>query len=337
MIEARQTPMGLAVVIVNYRTADLVLENLDALASACAAEARAEIIIVDNCSPTDDAARIAQALSERTFDCPVRLIASAVNGGFGAGNNIALREVLARESAPDFVFFLNPDAALRPGALPALASVMRDRPRCGFVGPRIIDGDGRGAVAAFRWPNVAGEFEQAARLGAVTALLGRFRIPMTDVLTARAVDWVSGAAFLCRTQALRDIGLFDETYFLYFEETDLMRRGAAAGWECWTAPEAEVVHLEGKSDVAAGAIDRVIHPSDYWYQSRAHFYRKFRGPAYAAAADAARIAGAVLAWARSRLSSKPDPRLWPEIRRFARKEFRSVAAPGDGKGARERP
>lgn len=307
-----------AAVIVNYRTADLVLGNLAELAEQCAAGRRAEIFIVENCSPTHDAAILREALGHARFSCPVQLIESAVNGGFGAGNNIVLKRVLAAEQSPDFILFINPDARLRAGALDALLKVMDDNPRCGFAGPSIFDANGRPAASAFRRFSILSEFEQTARTAVFSALLWSIRVPMPPQATCVPVDWVSGAVFLARSAALREIGLFDEKFFLYFEEVDLMMRGRRLGWETWHMPAAEAEHLEGQSDPDHGQIDRVRHPSEHWYRSRTHYFRKTHGAFYAALADGARLAGSVFHLLGSRLKGRRDEVAWPEILKFIR-------------------
>lgn len=320
-LEIPQDRRRVAAVIVNYRTADLVLRALDGLAEQCADGRRAEILIVDNCSPTNDADRLREALSRITFACPVRLIESDVNGGFGAGNNIALRRLFADGSAPEFVLFVNPDARLRAGALDALIARMDEDPRCGFAGPRIYGESGDVAVSAFRRVSILGEFEQSARVGLVTALLRPFRVPMSPFAQSKIVDWVSGAVFLSRSAALKDIGFFDERFFLYFEEADLMMRGRRKGWRTWQVPAAESEHLEGRSDPEHGKIDRVLHPSDHWYRSRARYFRKTHGAIYAAAADAARAAGMTLAFARAKATGRGAGAVAAELRRFLRRDY----------------
>lgn len=318
---ATQNQRTIAAVIVNYRTAELVLRNLAGLAAQCAAAGKAEIVIVENCSPTDDTAILRQALAEGAFACPVRLIESPVNGGFGAGNNVALRALFGAHTAPEFVLMINPDASLRAGALAAMITVMDANPRCAFAGPKIFRSDGVLSASAFRRFSVASEFEQTARAAPVSALLRRFRVPLEKLEANQPVDWVSGAVFLARTTALQEIGLFDESFFLYFEEADLMLRGQVLGWETWHVVGAEAEHLEGQSDPQNATIDRVLHPSDHWYRSREHYFRKTHGPAYAALADAARAAGSIVDIVRTKVSGRATEEVRSELLRFLRKEF----------------
>ena len=114
------------------------------------------------------------------------------------------------------------------------------------------------------------------------------------------LDWAAGASVMIRADTLRDIGLFDETFFLYFEETDLMQRGARAGWTCWYVPSAKVVHI---GSVSTGMKEWQRMPA-YWFASRRHYFIKNHGRAYAAAAWAARLTGAALHALRCRLTGR---------------------------------
>ncbi len=81
-------------------------------------------------------------------------------------------------------------------------------------------------ATAFRFPSIASEFESAIRFGPVSRLLKSRRVPMEHVDETQPVDWLAGASLMMRRTVLDEIGLFDETFFLYFEETDLCRRAA---------------------------------------------------------------------------------------------------------------
>ncbi|MFC6586849.1 glycosyltransferase family 2 protein [Sulfitobacter pacificus] len=105
--------------------------------------------------------------------------------------------------------------------------------------------------------------------------------------TATQVDWVAGASVLMRASMLDEIGIFDETFFLYFEETDLCKRAAVAGWECWYLPQVGVVHI---GSVSTGMKEWQRIP-DYWFASRRHYFVKNHSRAYAAAALLAKLAG----------------------------------------------
>ncbi|KIN61602.1 Glycosyl transferase, group 2 family protein [Sulfitobacter noctilucae] len=293
------------VIVLNYRTAKMTLRAVEA--ALVDMPSGAELVIVDNASADGSAEVLAQAVTERGWDAQgrVRLMLSPVNGGYGAGNNIGLRSTMSDGSAPDYFYLLNSDAFPDAGCLPALVAHLEATPSAGLVGSHVRGEDDVAHTTAFRFPTIAGEFEAAARTGPISRLLrGSIIAPDLPQATTR-VDWVAGASVLIRAAMLDEVGLFDETFFLYFEETDLIRRGAAAGWECWYMPDAKVVHI---GSVSTGMKGWARVP-DYWFASRQHYFVKNHGRAYAAAALAAKLAGGAIHNLRSMLSGseRHDP------------------------------
>tara|TARA_R110002049_G_scaffold23781_7_gene84819 strand:+ start:27663 stop:28673 length:1011 start_codon:yes stop_codon:yes gene_type:complete len=284
-------PPSLLVVVLNYRTAAMTLRATEA-ALADMPRDTAELIIVDNASGDGSAAVLQQAITKRGWDKDgrVRLILSEVNGGFGAGNNIGIRAGMTDGRAPDFVYVVNSDAFADPGCIAALMAHLQAHPRAGIAGSHVRGQDGAPHVTAFRFPSVAGEFEGAVRLGPVSRLLARSIVAPPLPETTQRVDWVAGASVLLRGDMLRQIGLFDEAYFLYFEETDLCLRAARAGWECWYVPDSRVVHI---GSVSTGMKTWQRMPR-YWFDSRQRYFAKNHGASYCAMALLARMTGGML-------------------------------------------
>lgn len=325
----RKSGPRVAVVIVNFGAARLIIEHFSSLAEECRALPAARVFIVDNASPDGDGALLegfAAAGERRAF---VRVIRSAENGGFAKGNNQALRAALAEEPAFDYVFLLNPDAYVRPGAIRALVEFMEADPEAGFAGARLEYPDGAPQASAFRFMSIASEVEAAAKTGLVTMLLSPWRVapPQRDVRSI--VDWVCGAAVLVRREVFEDVGLFDEGYFLYFEETDLMRAARLKGWRAWYVPEARAVHLVGRSTGIVDGRREDRPPPDYWYRSRARYFRKNHGPLYAALADWGYLLGSGVDWLRRRLSGGDAGSAAAGISRFM--AMRPGAARGEGR------
>lgn len=311
-----KTPRIVAI-IVNYNTAQVIIDHFDALAAECAVFPHSQIIIVDNASPNGDGARLLAFAADEKRRQILRVIASPTNTGFAKGNNIALREALAAETPPEFIYLLNPDAYVRPGALTALADFLNANPKAGVVGSRLEYPDGSPQVSAFRFFSVESEFETAARTGFVSALFKHKRVAPPQRDETRAVDWVCGASVLIRREVFDDVGLFDEAYFLYYEETDFMLQAARKGWETWYAPASRAVHLVGQSTGVVDGNTRAKVPPDYWFDSRAHYLRKNHGALYAAAADAAWLAGSAMYLFRAALTGRKDSPL-PAMRSFLR-------------------
>lgn len=306
------------VVLLNYRTPQMTLRAAEAaLADMAGTDAKTELVIVDNASGDGSAQIMGEAIVAKGWDADdrVRLILSPHNGGFGAGNNVGIKAGMSDGGALDYVYLLNSDAFPDPGCLNALVRHLEITPKAGFVGSHVRGEDGEDHRAAFRFPSIAGEFEGAARLGIITRLLRTSVVAPPLPRDTAQVDWVAGASVLMRARMLDEIGLFDETFFLYFEETELCKRGAVAGWQCWYLPAARVVHI---GSVSTGMKEWQRMPS-YWYASRRHYFIKSHGRAYAAAALIARLAGGAIHTLRSALSRRPRqdaPWFYSDLLRF---------------------
>jgi GT2 family glycosyltransferase len=283
----------IAVIIVNYGTADLAIEAVESILAQGNRGHKVEVHLIDNASPGDDAVRLAEAHRVRRWCESVFLYAETVNHGFGRGNNVALKRLAARSAPPDKVFLLNPDARLENEAVAILADFLDDHPDAGAAGAAILLPDGTPVTSAFRFPTLAGEFEKTANLGPLSRLLSRSRIPMRADLPTQPVDWVAGAAVMFKFRALEEARFFDPAYFLYFEEVDLMLRLARLGWKTWFVPDAQIVHHEGAATGVATATGRKQRPP-YVYESWRHYYLTHHGRSYALATALAGILGGTL-------------------------------------------
>lgn len=267
--------MKLLVVTVNYCSAEHVLRSMEGVARELEAIGDAELWIVDNASPDGSGRTIEEAIATRNLGARVHLIASPVNGGFGAGNNVAIRRALALPDPPEFFYLLNPDANPAPGAIQNLLDCLEQRPEVGIAGGRLIAPDGSPQSSTFRFPSLASEIEGSLRFGPVTRLLAKRTVYMMPPPAAdSAVDWVSGSSMMIRRSALERAGSFDEGYFLYFEELDLCRRVREQGFEIRFVHDAVVTHVQG---VTTGVGLRTARVPGYWFASRARYLRKFHG------------------------------------------------------------
>lgn len=320
--DALSPPPSIAVIIVNYATADLALA---AAASALAQRipgtpARPDralhVHILDNASPGGDALHLAREIAARGWQDRVTLWPEPVNHGFGRGNNRVLDALCRLPDPPGYVLLLNPDAMLEEGALARLATLLDQRADVVGVGAGISKPDGRPVTAAFRFPSLLGEFETAACFGPVSRALHRHRIPLSPDHPQGPVDWVSGAAVLFRLAALREVGFFDPAFFLYYEEVDLMRRLRARGGVIWHLPSARACHVEGAATgVASGRIRR--KPA-YWFQSWHLYHLRATGRPRALLAALAHMAGAVVNILQSRLRGSPPAMAQSYLRDFVR-------------------
>lgn len=294
----------IVVIIVNYGTVGLALDAVASVLGQPGGGRRTEVHLVDNASPNGDGERLPAAIATRGWQDRVTLHLSTENRGFGCGNNIALEALARREIPPDKVFLLNPDARLDNDAISHLAAFLDAHPKAGAVGAALADADGQPAAAAFRFPSIAGEFAEAVNFGPVSRLLGRWRIPMAPDLPGGRVDWVTGAAVMFRFDALRQTGFFDPGFFLYYEEVELIRRLARAGWSCWHLPEARVVHIEGAATELRGDEIGLRRRPSYWYESRRLYSYRAHGRLGAIVNGCMVILGAACNHAISRLRGR---------------------------------
>ncbi len=295
---------SLAVVVVNYRTGGLAVDCLRSLAPEVAELPGTQVVLVDNASGDGSADAIARTLAEEGWSGWCSLLPLDHNGGFSAGNNAAIRRLLAQAQPPEWILLLNPDTVVHRGALSTLVGAALALPRAGIVGSALEEPDGTPQASAFRFLSVLGDFENAVRLGVVTRLLARSTIVLPRPASRSKVDWVSGACMLVRRKLFDEIGLLDEGFFLFCEETDFCLRAARHGWETWFEPRSRVVHLAGQSTGFNPSAPGRRVPA-YVLESRRRYFVKNHGLAYAALADLAWVTGH-LAWrARMKLQRRP--------------------------------
>jgi GT2 family glycosyltransferase len=255
-------------IIVHFRTPEETLRTVKSVAqtSACA------IIVVDNGSHDGIAGRLAAEVAK------ARVIELPENRGYGAACNGG-----AAETSGAYLLFLNSDAFVQPGAVPALAAALERNPRAAVVGPRLLHSDGTLQRSIGRLPTPWRIFCESSGLAALTGGHGVFRghtKTREDHERAQEVESLMGAALLVRRSAFEQVGGFDEGFFFYAEESDLFTRLREAGWRILYEPSASVVHLGGAS--GGDALFGQLHGS------LRRYVRKHQGPL------AAKFAGAVL-------------------------------------------
>lgn len=292
------------VIIVNYRSAELTLRSLAALAGERDPSwLDLHVYVVENAS--GDAERLSAEIDAR-FAAFTTLIVSEHNAGFGAGNNCGLRHLAETKDPAEYCFFLNPDTEVRPGAVRALVDFLREHPQVGVVGSGIEHPDGSDWPIAFRFPSVWSEIESGCTIAAITRWLREHTTARTMGQEPAPVDWLCGAAFMVRRSVIERVGGFDETFFLYFEEIDLCLRAWRAGFECWYVPHSRVMHIRGQSTGVTALGEPPRRLPRYWFESRRHFYVTHRGLAYAALADLAALGGNGIGLFKRMLRRQPN-------------------------------
>lgn len=279
------------IIIVNYRTADLVVNCLRSVSGQIDALSGGRVIVVDNASDDGSAARLTSAIDREGWQEWASVLPLDRNGGFAFGNNAGIRMALQSPLGCDYLFLLNPDTLVHPHAIRALINFMDTHPQAGIAGSQLENTDGGEECSAHRFHNPWGELMEGARLGALDRLFKNHLVTPPPRNDAHRCDWVSGASMMVRREVFEDIGFLDEEYFLYFEEEDFCRRAKLAGWEIWYLPGAKVMHMEGAS---TGIQQTVKRRPAYWYNSRRRYFTKSYG-----------ITGLILAdllWSIGRLS-----------------------------------
>ncbi len=281
----------LAVCIVNYKTPDLTLRCLAALAEERALLPALKAVVADACSGDGSAEILAAALAHPDYLGWAEFLPLPLNGGFGWANNQIMLRLLQSENPPEFIHLLNPDTVIERGAVLSLVEAMKADPRCAAAGSQLIDGAGRPAGSAFRFPTAARELIRGSNTPALGRLLGIEPV-LVDPGRACEVDWVTGASVMLRSGALRHVGLFDSGFFLYFEEIELMHRLRKAGWSVRHVPGSRVYHVGGASTGINGHDpEQVKRRPPYWYRSRRRFFALSQGRFAAVAADLGWLAG----------------------------------------------
>lgn len=290
-------------IILNYRTPDLTLQACEAAIREMAGMA-GEIIVVDNASGDGSFDILQKAAQDNGWinEGRLRVLQSGWNGGFGAGMNFGMRAGLTSGEAPDYYYLLNSDAWPEPRAIQLLRDFLRDTPMAGLAGSHIKGPDGITHTTAFRFPSMAGEFEGAARTGMVSRLLKDAIVPLPQPTSETCVDWTAGASLMIKREVIEATGGFDEQFFLYFEETDLCRRAALAGWSTHYLTDSRVVHI---GSVSTGMKTWTRTPQ-YWFDSRMRYLTKNHGVFYTALSTLGVVIAGTLWRLRRLIQRKPQ-------------------------------
>ena len=281
--------MKLQAIILNYKTPEMTLEALAALMRELERFPDARVTIVDNDSRDGSLERMRKAVDESPWSERVSVLASDYNGGFAYGNNYAITRALDREDKPDYFYLLNSDAFPDEGCVRALVDYLDDHPRVGIAGSYVHGPEPVPHKTAFRFPTIWSEFESTLGIGVVSRLLDRWIVALPLPRETRRVDWLAGASMLIRREVVEEIGLMDETFFLYFEETDYCLRAARAGWPTCYVVESSVTHI---GSVSTGMKEKSRPTPTFWFASRRHYFRKNHGRLYLLIANLVYVVGA---------------------------------------------
>ena len=258
--------MDLSVIIVNWNVKELLRNCLHSLLEAGSGLAL-EIIVVDSASTDGSVQMVRQEFPQ------VKLSASSDNLGYSRGNNTGCRIAQGR-----YFLLLNPDTVVQPDALQRLVGYMESHPAVGALGPQLLWPDGSVQSSRRRLPTLGTLFWESTLLGQWfphNRHIQYYHILDHSDQETQTVEWVVGAALFIRRETWEQVGPLDEAFFMYFEETDWLRRCAEAGWQIVYLPEARIIHYEGKSS-EQGLGARAVR----FQRSKLYYTRKYFGPGW---------------------------------------------------------
>lgn len=252
--------LDLSIVIVNWNTRDLLLQCLASVYTTIRG-LTFEVWLVDNAS-TDGSVAAAQ---ERFPD--LQVIRNPQNLGFAVANNLALRKARGR-----YALLLNTDAFLTDGAVLTLFRFMERTPQAAMAGGQLLNLDGTRQNSIANFPSLALLLTNEALLQLLfpRKYPGKLR-PATSPIP---VESCIGACILVRRTAMEAVGLLDERYFFFFEETDWARRMREAGWKIFFVPDARIFHAQGQS------VGHETGSRQLFYRSRYQYFRKWYPRSY---------------------------------------------------------
>lgn len=255
----------LDIIIVNYNSTDYLLRCLESIFNDLR-EIQAKVFVQDNAS-RDDIDRINAIFPQ------VDVFRSSYNMGFAKAINKALRMSTAK-----YVLILNPDTIVVRGFFKAIIEFMEQNPDVGVAGPKILNQDGSIQASARSFPSPFTAF--FGRSSFMSKWFPSNRFTIQNLLTIRSdgqtpmeVDWVSGACILVRREAIREGGLMDENFFMYWEDADWCKRMREKGWKVTYFPGASIIHHVGiSSEKAIWRSTIEFHKSSY------KLFKKHSGP-----------------------------------------------------------
>lgn len=223
----------LSIVILNYKTAGLVKQCLKGL-KAMHSNFSYEIIVVDNNSQDN-----IKLILDKDFK-DVKFIEAKRNKGFAAGNNLGIKQAQGR-----LIMILNPDIAVLEGSLNKMMEFLEAHDNVGMVVPKLLNPDRSLQYSTWRFPPLLMPIYRRTFLGKTKPaqkVLDWYLMKDKGHDKNQPIAWALGACMMIKREAIKDVGLFDERYFLYVEDTDWCRRFWLKGWQIYYVSDAKMIH-----------------------------------------------------------------------------------------------
>ena len=308
--------MKLLVVVINYRTPELTLRAVEATLRELDGIPESAITLVENDSRDGSHARFTEEIAARGWGKRVRLSKSPRNGGFSYGVNQGVRPSLESGDPAEYFYLLNSDATPLPGSIRSLLHFLEGHPEVGIAGSQILGTDGTLHETAFRFHNLICEFVSPIQgIPGLARFIDPYMVAMPLPTQPTRVDWLAGASMMVRHQVFESAGLFDERYFLYYEETDFCLRARECGFTTWYVPESRVEHVGAAS---TGWKDFTKPRTPHWFRGRRYYWLKNRGRAVLWIANLLWLAGHVIGRAKAKLLGREYPQPPRLLRDFLR-------------------
>jgi GT2 family glycosyltransferase len=250
--------IDVCIIIVNWNTKEYLLSCLESILQKTGSVPW-KVVVVDNGSQDGSSTAV-----KRKYPA-VHLVENDRNLGFSKAANQGLRNSSGR-----YVLLLNPDTQVQEGALEQLVSFMEGHPEAGVAGVQLLNPDGSKQNSVANFPSFATELLNKNLLRWMFPK--KFPGKQKNYFRPIEVDSVIGACMIVRREAIGQVGLLDEDYFLFLEETDWCYRMKKAGWKVYHLPQTEVYHYQGKSTEIARKRAKVEY-----YRSRYYFFKKNKG------------------------------------------------------------
>lgn len=254
--------MDVSVILVSYNTKELTRDCLKSLYQYTY-DIEFEVFVVDNNSQDGSCEMIEQEFQQ------VKLIKNPDNKGFGAANNIAIKQ-----SSAKYIFCLNTDTILVNNAIKILFDYMEENENVGVCGGQLYDRNMEITSSVGNFPTAARIFFQYFGLRFIFSKYWKEKLAPAKKLDATSVmpvDYICGADIFFRKSVLDKIGLFDENIFMYGEESDLCYRERQAGYEVKFIPESKIIHLCGESSKNLNKQKMIQESLLYWYKKNLGF------------------------------------------------------------------
>jgi GT2 family glycosyltransferase len=247
--------VDISFIIVSWNTRDLLVDCLNSIEKHAKGYSF-ETFVVDNNSSDGSS-----ALVEKLFHNRVNLIRNSENMGFGRANNQAIKYAKGR-----YVILLNSDTVLNEGTVSGLVSFLDNHGDAAMSGPRMTDENGKPQNSYDNFPALITELLNKSILRKLFP--EKFAGKSLKKKLPFEVDSLIGACIAIRSEAIKEVGMFDEDYFFFLEETDWCFRMRKAGWKIFHQPEINIIHLQGQS--------KKIRPVLSWIEYYRSLYKYFK-------------------------------------------------------------